>query len=121
MNKKLEFKVKIKSFRWKNYYLKIRENDFQLKKEKSKYPYTYSLVNAVVFDVSEKDTMKILVSSSLYKIYIMPLNPEDKSLILTTLDKIVRKKAAETAFSHDYTEYKKEIAKRRKRRKRRKR
>ena len=111
MNKKLEFKVKIKSFRWKNYYLKIRENDFQLKKEKSKYPYTYSLVNAVVFDVSEKDTMKILVSSSLYKIYIMPLNPEDKSLILTTLDKIVRKKAAETAFSHDYTEYKKEIAK----------
>ena len=42
MNKKQEFKVKIKSFRWKNYYLKIRENDFQLKKEKSKYTYTYS-------------------------------------------------------------------------------
>ena len=36
MNKKLEFKVKIKSFRWKNYFLIIRENDFQLKKEKKK-------------------------------------------------------------------------------------
>ena len=111
MNKKLEFKVKIKSFRWKNYYLIIRDNDFQLKKEKTKYYYTYSLTKAAVFDVSEKNNMKIMVSSSLYKIFIKPLNLEDKNLILTSLEKIVRKKAAETAFSPNYFEYKKEIAK----------
>ena len=111
MNKKKEFKVKIKSFSWKTYYLIIRENDFQLKKEKKKYYYTYSLKNAAVYDVSSKDSLKIMVSSSLYSIYIKPLNLDDKVLILSSLEKIVRKKAAETAFSHDYNQYKKEIAK----------
>ena len=111
MNKKHEFKVQIKSFRWKNYFLIIRENDFQLKKEKKKYYYTYSLENAAVFDVSDKDTMKIMVSSSLYKLFIKPLNMTDKNLILSSLEKIVTKKAAKTAFSNNYFEYKKEIAK----------
>ena len=111
MNKKQEFKVKIKSFRWKNYYLIIRENDFQLKKEKSKYFYTYSLINAAVYDVSEKDSMKIMVASSLYKLFIKPLNINDKNSILKGLENIVRKKAAETAFSQDYHQYKKEIEK----------
>ena len=111
MNKKLEFKVQIKSFRWKNYYLIIGENDFQLKKEKTKYYYTYSLSNAAVFDVSDKDVLKIMVSSSKYKIFIRPLNKDDKNLILSSLEKLVRKKAAETAFSQDYHQYKKEIAK----------
>ena len=111
MNKKHEFKVQIKSFRWKNYFLIIRENDFQLKKEKKKYYYTYSLENAAVFDVSDKDTMKIMVSSSLYKLFIKPLNITDKNLILSSLEKIVQKKAAKTAFSNNYFEYKKEIAK----------
>ena len=111
MNKKTEFKVKIKSFSWKNYYLIIRENDFQLKKEKKKYYYTYSLANAAVYDVSSRDSLKIMVSSSLYTIYIKPLNLDDKTQILSSLEKIVRKKAAETAFSNDYHQYKKEIAK----------
>ena len=111
MNTKSEFKVKIKSFRWKNYYLKLREEDFQLKKEKKKYYYTYSLANAAVFDVSDKESLKIMVSSSLYKVYIKPLSISDKQLILSGLEKIVRKKAAETAFSNNYQEYKKEIAK----------
>ena len=111
MNKKQEFRVKIKSFRWKNYYLIIRENDFQLKKEKSKYFYTYSLINAAVYDVSEKDSMKIMVASSLYKLFIKPLNINDKNSILKGLENIVRKKAAETAFSQDYHQYKKEIEK----------
>jgi hypothetical protein len=101
MNKKHEFKVQIKSFRWKNYFLIIRENDFQLKKEKKKYYYTYSLENAAVFDVSDKDTMKIMVSSSLYKLFIKPLNITDKNLILSSLEKIVQKKSAKTAFSNN--------------------
>ena len=111
MNKKTEFKVKLKSFSWKNYYLIIRENDFQLKKEKKKYYYTYSLANAVVYDVSTKDSLKIMISSSLYSILLKPLNLDDKTQILSSLEKIVRKKAAETAFSNDYHQYKKEIAK----------
>ena len=52
-----------------------------------------------------------MVSSSLYKVYIKPLSISDKQLILSGLEKIVRKKAAETAFSNNYQEYKKEIAK----------
>ena len=31
---KNQFHIKIKNFTWKNYILIIRENDFQLKKEK---------------------------------------------------------------------------------------
>ena len=111
MNKTQQFKVQIKSFRWKNYFLIIRDNDFQLKKEKKKYYYTYSLENAAVFDVSDKDGMRIMVSSSFYKLFIKPLNSADKNLILQGLEKIVQKKAAETAFSNNYFEYKKEISK----------
>ena len=81
MSKNLEFKVKIKSFSWKNYYLIIRENDFQLKKEKTKYYYTYSLSKAAVFDVSDKEMQKIMVSSSKYKIFIRPSYKEDKNVI----------------------------------------
>ena len=111
MIKKQEFKVKIKSFTWKKYYLIIRENDFQLKKEKKKHYYTYSLDNSAVFDVSEGDNLKIMVSSASYKIFIKPLSPEDKTIILSSLERIVRKRAAETAFSPNYFEYKKEISK----------
>ena len=111
MSKNLEFKVQIKSFSWNNYFLIIRENDFQLKKEKKKYYYTYSLAKAAVFDVSDKDGLKIMVSSSKYKIFIRPQNKEDKNAILSGLEGIVRKKAAETAFSQDYYQYKKEMAK----------
>ena len=92
MNKTQQFKVQIKSFRWKNYFLIIRDNDFQLKKEKKKYYYTYSLENAAVFDVSDKDGMRIMVSSSFYKVFIKPLNSADKNLILQGLEKIVQKK-----------------------------
>ena len=111
MKAKTEFKVQVKSFRWKNYYLKLRDEDFQLKKEKKKYYYTYSLANAAIFDVSDKDGIKIMVSSALYKLYIKPVNESDKNLILSGMENIVRKKAAETAFSSNYQVYKKEIAK----------
>ena len=111
MNIKTQFRVKVKSLRWKNYYLIIRENDFQLKKEKSKSYYTYSLINAGVFDLSENNHLKILITSSIYKLIIKPLNIEDKKQILSNLEKIVRKKTAESVFSSGYYQYKKEIAK----------
>ena len=113
MNKKQEFHVKIKSFGWKKYILIIREDDFQLKKEKSKSKdkYTYSLMNAVVLDKSEKTDLKILVSTSLYRVFIKPLNIDDKKIILSNLEEIVQKLTAKTAFSPDYFQYLKEISK----------
>ena len=113
MNNNQNFHVKVKKFTWKNYILIIREKDFQLKKEKSKKKdiITYSLMNAVVFDETEKNDLKIMISTSLYRIFIKPLNLEDKKLILSKLEDIVQKLAAETAFSQDYFQYLKQISK----------
>ena len=111
MNQNLQFHVKVKSFGWKNYILIIREDDFQLKKEKSKNITTYSLANAVVFDQTEKNDPKIMVSTSLYRLYIKPLNINDKKKILSKLEEIVQKFASKTAFSEDYFRYLKEISK----------
>ena len=110
MNKKQEFYVKIKNFTWKSYLLMIRESDFQLKKKKSKDIVTYSLMNAVVFDESEKNDLKIMVSTSSYRIYIKPLNLDDKKIILSQLEEIVQKLASKTAFSPNYFQYLKHIS-----------
>ena len=111
MNIKKEFRVKVKYLTWKKYYLIIRENDFQLKKEKAKSIRTYSLSNAGVFDLSENNSLKILVTSPIYKKVIQPYSLEDKQQILLNLEKIVRKKTADSVFSSGYYQYKKEIAK----------
>ena len=110
MNKKQEFYVKIKNFTWKSYLLMIRESDFQLKKKKSKDIVTYSLMNAVVFDESEKNELKIMVSTSSYRINIKPLNLDDKKVILSQLEEIVQKLASKTAFSPNYFQYLKHIS-----------
>ena len=110
MNKKQEFYVKIKNFTWKSYLLMIRESDFQLKKKKSKDIVTYSLMNAVVFDESEKSDLKIMVSTSSYRINIKPLNLDDKKIILSQLEEIVQKLASKTAFSPNYFQYLKHIS-----------
>ena len=88
----------------------IRESDFQLKKKKSKDIVTYSLMNAVVFDESEKNDLKIMVSTSSYRIYIKPLNLDDKKIILSQLEEIVQKLASKTAFSPNYFQYLKHIS-----------
>ncbi len=111
MNIKKEFRVKVKYLTWKKYYLIIRENDFQLKKEKAKSIRTYSLSNAGVLDPSENNSLKILVTSPIYKKVIQPYSLEDKQQILLNLEKIVRKKTADSVFSSGYYQYKKEIAK----------
>ena len=113
MDNKQNFHVKIKNFTWRNYTLIIRDDDFQLKKEKStsKDIITYSLMNAVVFDESEKVDLKIMISTSNYRLLIKPLNIEDKKIILSKLEKIVQKLASKTAFTPDYFEYLKQISK----------
>ena len=112
MDQKHEFHVKLKNITWRNYLLIIREEDFQLKKEKSKNKdiNTYSLMNAVIFDETEKSDLRIMVSTSLYRIYIKPLSIEDKKMILSQLEKIVEKLASKTAFSQEYFQYLKQIS-----------
>ena len=83
----------------------------ELIKEKAKSIRTYSLSNAGVFDLSENNSLKILVTSPIYKKVIQPYSLEDKQQILLNLEKIVRKKTADSVFSSGYYQYKKEIAK----------
>ena len=113
MDNKHKFHVKIKNFAWRNYILIIREDDFQLKKEKSKSKdlITYSLMNAVLFDESEKADLKIMISTSNYRFFIKPLSIEDKKIILSKFEKIIQKLASKTAFTPDYFEYLKQISK----------
>ena len=110
MKKNNEFLVKIKNFTWKNYFLIIGENDFQLIKEKSKSKKgeIYSLVNSVVLDESEKSEQKILIASPIYRIHIKIIKPEDKEIILSRFEEIIKKNSEKTAFSKDYLNYLKE-------------
>ena len=113
MKKKLEYHVQVKFFKYSNYILVIRDNDFILKKEKSKSKdiYTYSLVNAVVLDRTEKNVPKISVSSGTYSMYIKPINLEEKKSLLSVLEDKIKELSKQTAFSQDYFSYLKEIAK----------
>ena len=111
MDKKVAFNVKIKSFTWKNYVLIICKKGFQLMKESpnSKIS-TYSLKNAVVLDQSEKSDPKISIISPLYKFLIKINRPEDKNLILSKIEEIIKENSAKTAFSEEYLKHLKEYA-----------
>ena len=110
MDKKTLFHVKMKSLTWKNYILTIGEKELQLQKEnKNTKPnskpnkiQTYSLINAVVLDRSEKTDLKILICSPLFRLQIKILNITDKNIILSKLEEIVKKNSAKTAFSKEY-------------------
>ena len=116
MNKKLEFHIKLKYFSWKDYLLTIGEKELQLQKESKKKKtkenkiQKYSLVNAVVLDKSEKNDFKILVSSPLFRLKMKINSLEDKNTILSTLEEIVKKNSAKTAFSKDYLKHIQEIS-----------
>ena len=111
MNKKLEFHIKLKYLTWKDYLLTIGEKELQIQKEsknkKSKESniQKYSLVNAVVLDKSEKNHFKILVASPLFRLRMKINSLEDKKTILSTLEEIVKKNSAKTAFSKDYIKH----------------
>ena len=112
MENTLEFKVKIKSFTWKNYLLILGEKEFQLinPNSKSKKPLKYDLVGAVVLDKSEKNDLKILISSPIYRFLIKILSLEDKQKLLSKLEEIIKKNSAKTAFSQDYLKHLQEIS-----------
>ena len=112
MENTLEFKVKIKSFTWKNYLLVLGEKEFQLinPNNKSKKPLKYDLVGAVVLDKSEKNDLKILISSPIYRFLIKILSLEDKQTLLSKLEEIIKKNSAKTAFSQDYLKHLQEIS-----------
>ena len=116
MNKKLEFHIKLKYFSWKDYLLTIGEKELQLQKESKKKKakknkiQKYSLVNAVVLDKSEKSDLKILVTSPLFRLQMKIMNLEDKKIILSTLEEIIKKNSAKTAFSKDYLKHLQDIS-----------
>ena len=113
MENKVEYLIKIKNFRWKSCKLIINDNDFQIINEKSKNHKikTYSLKNAVVLDQSEKSDSKLLISSPLYNLLIKIIKSEDKPIILSKLEKIIKKNSAKTVFSQEYLNHLKDFSK----------
>ena len=108
-----EYYVKVKRIVWSNYILTLRENDFQLKKVKArihKETLTYTLMNAVVIDESERNDLRIMVSTSFYRIYIKPNSLEDKRQILSKLEEKIQRQSSKTAFSANYFEYLKKLS-----------
>ena len=112
MDNKLAFLVKIKYFTWKNFILIIRKTNFQIMKESPKIDKikTYSLVNTVVIDKSEKLDPKIEIISPLYNLLIKIINPEDKDIILAKLEEIIKANSAKTAFSEEYLKHLQDIS-----------
>ena len=112
MEKNSQFHIKIKYFTWKSYILIIREKDFQLLKEKSKKKKikTYSLINTIVSDKSDKSGPKISITSPLYNFLIKINKPEDKQMIISKFEEIIKKNAEKTAFSKSYLNYLKQIS-----------
>ena len=97
----MEYKVQIldsTSSEWKNSVLLINEKDFQIKNQnkidekEDKNANSYSLINATLIDHSNYDPSKedsILIGTSAYKIYIKPINKEDKPKMVSDLRKII--------------------------------
>ena len=112
MEHKLAFQIKIKYFTWKNYILIIRKNDFQLLKENAnkKKLKTYSLINTVILDKSEKTDQKLLITSPFYNFLIKIIKPEDKKIILSKFEEIIKKNSEKTAFSKVYLDHLKTIS-----------
>ena len=104
MENNQEFSVKIKNFTWKNYKLIIREKDFQLIKQNSlkQKILTYSLVNATILDKSDKVDQKILLSSHIYNFLIKITKFEDKKIIVSKIEEIIKKYSEKRALGNEY-------------------
>ena len=104
MENNQEFNVKIKNFTWKNYKLIIREKDLQLIKQNSlKHKIlTYSLVNATILDKSDKVEQKILLSSPIYNFLIKITKFEDKKIIVSGIEEIIKKYSEKRALGNEY-------------------
>ena len=111
MEQNSQFHIKIKYFTWKSYILIIREKDFQLLKEKSnkKKLKTYSIINTVILDKSDKSSAKISITSPLYNFLIKINKPEEKQVIISKFEEIIKKNSEKTAFSKFYLDYLKQL------------
>ena len=107
----MEFKVKVwKNIHWKKYLLKIREKDFQLKKEnntkkwkkqKDEEFHTFPLSNALVLDQSKNYDYELLITSKDYKVNIRASTYEDKTKIFQNLENVIN----QNTFKNIYKEY----------------
>ena len=111
MEQNSQFHIKIKYFTWKSYILIIREKDFQLLKEKSnkKKLKTYSIINTVILDKSDKSSAKLSITSPLYNFLIKINKPEEKQVIISKFEEIIKKNSEKTAFSKFYLDYLKQL------------
>ena len=105
----MEFQVKVWKqllLTWHKRTLRIRDVDFQIEKkgkqEKLNETKTYPLYTAVLVDQSQHNDFQILIGTSSYKIYIKPLNVEDKQKIITKLEEKIKKFSSKITFSEDY-------------------
>ena len=105
----MEFQVKVWKqllLTWHKRTLRIRDVDFQIEKkgkqEKLNEIKTYPLYTAVLVDQSHHNDFQILIGTSSYKIYIKPLNVEDKQKIITKLEEKIKKFSSKITFSEDY-------------------
>ena len=111
----MEFQVKVWKqllLTWQKRKLIIRDNIFQIEKEKfgkKKDIITYPLYSAVLVDQSKQNDLQILVGTSSYKIFIKPLSKEDKRKIILKLEEKIKQFSTQIAFSKDYLKTNEEI------------
>ena len=104
----MEFQVKVWKqllLTWHKRILRIRDNDFQIEKirsKKQKEIKTYSLFSAVLVDQSKHNDLNILIGTSSYKVYIKPLSQDDKQKIISKLEEKIKQFSSQTTFSQDY-------------------
>ena len=111
----MEFQVKVWKqllLTWHKRILRIRDNDFQIEKirsKKQKEIKTYSLFSAVLVDQSKHNDLNILIGTSSYKVYIKPLSQDDKQKIISKLEEKIKQFSSQTTFSQDYIRYNEEL------------
>ena len=112
----MEFQVKIWKqllLTWHKRTIIIGESDFKIvkkgKKNNEKEVKTYPLYNAVLVDQSKHNDLQILVGTSSYKIFIKPLNKDDKEKIISKLEEKIKKFSSQITFSEDYLRYNEEL------------
>ena len=112
----MEFQVKIWKqllLTWHKRTIIIGDSDFKIvkkgKKNNEKEVKSYPLYNAVLVDQSKHNDLQILVGTSSYKIFIKPLNKEDKEKIISKLEEKIKKFSSKLTFSEDYLRYNEEL------------
>ena len=104
----MEFEVKVWKkllLTWHKRTLIIKDNVFNIQKDrfgKKKEMKIYPLYGAVLVDLSKENDLRILIGTSSYKVYIKPLNIEDKKKIISKLEEKIKEFSSKNVFSQDY-------------------